>query len=181
LLGPGVSVNRGVGLNRLMRYTMRLYWKAVGLLALLLFVGIPVKLGADDLIPPTRTLDGPGRRLSRLTVVSEPPGLEAFLDGSKIGDTPVWHREVEPGLYTLRVGDSESDVFLAPAKTSIISYFKGTFVDVSKAREAAREKAPEPEKPASTEGAGRVLPREDRRPRDLSLWERFLTGISPSF
>ena len=71
---------------------------------------------AGDLIAPTRTLQGSGEALGKLTVVSEPPGLDAFLDGSNIGKTPVWLNGVEPGLHTLKVKNSETQIHVLPGK-----------------------------------------------------------------
>lgn len=111
---------------------------------LVVFAGVCSALAGEDLIPPTRTLEGPVILPGKLTVVSEPPELKVFLDGSEIGQTPVWLKEVKPGLHTLRVHESKTDVFVDPGKTVTLSFFKGSFVDVSSEQE--EQPAPQPEK-----------------------------------
>jgi len=144
-----------------------------------LFLRIPLGLAGEDLIAPTRTLEGREELPGRLTVVSEPPGLKVFLDGAEIGETPVWLNEVKPGSHTLRVQDSKRDVYVEPGKTVTLSYFKGSFIDVPEKKKVAREPAPETEK--VTEGRKRVKPREEESQRDLTLWDRFMNGSSPIF
>ena len=142
-------------------------------------LGIPLGLAGEDLIAPTRTLEGREELPGRLTVVSEPPGLKVFLDGAEIGQTPVWLNEVKPGLHKLRVRDSERDVYVEPGKTVTLSYFKGSFIDVPEKKEVAREPAPEAEK--VTERRKVTKPPEEEKPTDLTPWERFLNRTSPIF
>ena len=52
---------------------------------------------ADELIPPSQTLKSPKVDYGKLTVVSEPPGLKVYLDGSELGQTPIWLMEVQAG------------------------------------------------------------------------------------
>jgi len=159
---------------------MRTSAKRIGLSALLLlFTGVPISYGGEGLIAPTRSLEGHQEALGRLTVVSEPPGLEVFLDDSEIGQTPVWVKEVKPGSHKLRVRRSETDVYVETGKTLTLSFFKGSFIVVPKEEEARKELTPEPEKMA--EGRRRVRPREEESPRNLTPWERFLNGTSPTF
>ena|SRR3989304_4046261 len=159
---------------------MRRSFKRIGLLALmLLFSGVPFSFGGDDLIAPTRSLEGHRETLGRLTVVSEPPDLEVFLDGSQIGRTPVWLKQVKPGPHELRVMRSETDVFVEPGKTLTLSHFKDTFIVVPEEREAGKELAPAPETLA--EGRKRMMPPEEEKPRDPTPWERFLNKTSPNF
>ncbi len=124
---------------------------------LLSCLGVSVVFGSDGLIPPTRSLDRPRDQGGRLTVVSEPPHLEVFLDGFKIGHTPVWLKEVKPGAHKLRVRHSEADVYVERGKTLTLSFFKGSFLAVPEETEADKERAPEPGK--LTEGRKVVKPR----------------------
>lgn len=159
---------------------MRTFLKSVSLSALLLlFIGVPNSFGGEDLIAPTRSLEGHREALGRLTVVSEPPNLEVFWDGSEIGQTPVWLKEVKAGHHKLRVSNSETDVYVQPGKPLMFSYFKGSFIVVPEEKEAAKEATPKPGKVA--EGRKRVQFREEERPGALTLWERFLNGTSPNF
>ncbi len=159
---------------------MRSLIQRIGLSAvLILFLGASLGHAGEDLIAPTRSLEGPGELQGRLTVVSEPPGLEVFLDDSGIGQTPVWLNEVKAGLHKLRVSDSEKDVFVQPGRTLTLSYFKGSFIDIPEKKEAAREPAPELETLA--ERRERMRPREEARPTDLTPWEKFINRTSPNF
>jgi len=159
---------------------MRISSKRIGLSALLLlFTGVPISFGGHGLIAPTRSLEGHQEPLGRMTVVSEPPDIEVFLDGSEIGQTPVWMKEVKPGSHKIRVRRSETDVLVEPGKTVTLSHFKGSFIVVPEEKEAARKPTPESEKLA--ERRERMRPREEERPRDLSPWERYLNRTSPNF
>ena len=158
---------------------MRIVFKKISLSAVfVLFLGVPLGLGGEDLIAPTRTLEGPGELPGRLTVVSEPPGLKVFLDGAEIGETPVWLNEVKPGSHKLRVRRSETEVFVEPGKKVTLSYFKGSFIVLPEEKETTREPAPESEKLA--ERRKEMKPAEEE-PRDLTPWERFLNRTSPNF
>ena len=88
-------------------------------------------------------------------------------------------KEVKPGSHELRVRRSETDVYVETGKTLTLSFFKGSFIVVPVEKEAGKEHTPEPGKMA--EGRKRVRPREVERPRDLTPWERFLNGTSPTF
>ena len=62
---------------------------------------------AGVLIAPTRTLSGKIVQPGKVSVFSEPPGLEVTLDGTEIGKTPLLSKEVEPGTHVIRVEDLE--------------------------------------------------------------------------
>ena len=114
-----------------------------------------------------------------MTVFSEPPGLEVFLDGSEIGKTPVRRREVKAGSYTLRVKDSETEIEAGPGEELKISLFKGSFIRIPKTERAA-EKPPglRQEEIQVTKTPG---PAKEQQPRDLTPWERFINGTSRHF
>ncbi len=160
---------------------MTTFLKRIILLALLvLFFGVPKSLAAEDLIAPTRSLEGPREPVGRLTVVSEPPGLGVFLDGSEIGQTPVWMKQVKRGPHKLRVRRSETDVYVKTGKMLTLSFFKGSFIVVPNKKEALEKPRLEPEKPA--EGRKRMKPRDEGgKMKDLTPWERFLNRTSPNF
>jgi len=159
---------------------MRTSCKRIGLSALLLlFSGVPLSLGGDALIAPTRSLEGPREPVGSLTVVSEPPGLEVFLDGSEIGQTPVWMKQVKRGPHKLRVRRSETDVYVETGKMLTLSFFKGSFIVVPNKKEALAKPRLEPEKP--TEGSKGMKPREQEGEiYDLTPWD-FLNPSSPNF
>lgn len=138
---------------------------------LVVFAGVSIALAGEDLIPPTRTLEGPVILPGKLTVVSEPPELKVFLDGSEIGQTPIWLKEVKPGLHTLRVHESKTDVFVDPGKTVTLSFFKGSFIDVP----PEQEEQPAPQETKPPEARKRTRPRkEEATGNALTRWEWYL-------
>jgi hypothetical protein len=153
---------------------MRTFLGKISLSALLVvFVGVSITLGGEDLIPPTRTLEGRVALTGRLRVVSEPPELEVFLDGVEIGQTPVWLNEVKQGFHKLQVQESETDVFVEPGRTVTVSYFKGSFIDVPREQEVVRQPRREPRK--STERRKRTIPRKGEERGDaLTPFDWFL-------
>lgn len=162
---------------------MRLLLAGMSLALLLLspFIGLPLSLRAEDLIPPTRTLESSAERLGTLTVVSEPPNLEVFLDGSEVGHTPVWLKYVKPGMHNLRVGDSQIDVYAQPGRTRILSFFHGSFIEVPEEKEAPKQKESEPEK--QPEGRKGIKGSAEESEKNLTPWDwqRFLNRTSPGF
>lgn len=131
-----------------------------------------------ELIPPSQTLRGPRQILTKLTVLSEPPGLKVFLDGSEIGKTPV-RRQVKAGSYTLRVKDSETEIEAEAGEEVKISLFKGSFIPIPKTERAA-EKQPGLEQ-EEIEAQKTPEPSQEQRTTDLTPWERFVNGSSRYF
>lgn len=155
-------------------------FRKLGLAVFLTFIlGIVKSQAAEDLIPPSRSLEGREEVLARLTVVSEPPELEVFLDDSRIGNTPIWHKEVKPGPHKLQVHDAEKDIYVESGKALRLSYFKGSFIELPEEKEEIAPAEPEPEKLPEPTTVKR--PREEDKPRDLTPWERFINRTSPIF
>lgn len=96
---------------------------------LLLFL-INLPAFASDLIEPTRTLSSPAESAGQLSVFSEPPELEVKMDGTQIGKTPVVGQKVAPGIHAIRVKASETEIYIKPAKSTRLSWFKGTFIEI---------------------------------------------------
>jgi len=94
---------------------------------------------ASDLIEPTRTLDGMGHNAGKLSVFSEPPGLNVKMDGTLIGETPVELRAVEPGIHVIQVKASEIEIYIKPGKSAQLSWFKGSFIEIPVELEEARK------------------------------------------
>ena len=126
----------------------------------------------SELIQPTRALDSTGEKLGKLSVFSEPPGLEVALEGTIIGNTPLILDDVKPGSHRLRVKNSETDISIEPGKTLQISLYKDKFVLIP-----ATDKKP----PKQSETAGTTPtkskppppPTGDQRPKELSPIERY--------
>ena len=112
-----------------------------------------------ELIEPTRTVEGKQEGPGRLTVLSEPPGLEITLDGNNLGKTPVFLVEVDAGTHTLNVQNSKTQIHIQSGKILKISLHRDKFIFIPVA-----EKTPD-ERPAIEQN--RVI-REPKitRPRD---------------
>lgn len=84
----------------------------------------------SGLIEPTRTLEGDRSKPAKLSIFSEPPGLEVMLDGKVVGKTPVHLEAVGPGVHDLKVGDSETAIITDSGDVRRLSFFKGEFIDM---------------------------------------------------
>ena len=112
----------------------------------------------SGLIEPTRTLETAPDDLGILSVFSEPPALEIWLDGKVIGKTPLVSVELSSGAHVLRIEGSEAKIFISPRKATSLSWFKGSFIQIPEKAKAAGEpmtesKKKEP-KPRQTESTG---------------------------
>ena len=134
---------------------MRIFPKLffLGLFLAFLFV-VATHAVSKELIQPTRTLQSSEKTPGTLSVFSEPPGLDVFLNHSKIGKTPILSMEVTPGTHILKVKDSETEIYVMPGKTLRLSLFKGTFIEVKEQEKETiqkpEENVAEEKKPAET-------------------------------
>ena len=126
---------------------MRIFPKLclMGFFLVSLFVGVAVTVGGE-LVQPTRTLQSSEKSPGSLSVFSEPPGLEVFLDRSNIGKTPIHAVEVTPGTHSLKVKDTETEISVLPGKPLRLSWFKGKFIEV---KEPEKEVIQKPEETVS--------------------------------
>lgn len=141
---------------------------------------------SSELIEPTRGIGEKVEEMSRLTVLSEPPGLKISIDGKDMGKTPAFMLEVKPGIHKLRVKDSETEIYVEPGKTLKISLFKDEFVRIPvKAKEPAKQLDPVQKTDASTPKTVQPAPAEIRknenRERAKERWQKFVDGRSPAF
>ena len=127
---------------------------------------------SSELIKPTRALDSTGEKLGKLTVFSEPPGLEVTLEGTIIGKTPIFLDEVKPGNHRLRVKNSETDIIIEPGKTLQISLYKDKFILIP-ATDKKPPKQPETVETNLTKSKLPPPPAEEQRPEELSPIERY--------
>ena len=140
-----------------------------------------------ELIEPTRNFGEKTEMTSRLTILSEPPGLKISLDGKGLGKTPAFMLEVKPGIHELRVKDSETEIYLEPGKTLKISLFKNEFVQIQVESKVAEKQQSdlEQQKQVSVPPAVQPSPAEVRtqenRDRAKDRWMRFVDGSSPAF
>jgi hypothetical protein len=139
-----------------------------------------------ELIEPTRTLEGEQQTTGRLTVLSDPPGLEITLDGNSLGKTPAFLVEIDSGIHSLRVENSETDIHIEPGKILKISLHKDEFILMPVAEKKA-EKQPEIEVKGEVSEARITRPKspeqigEEKRRQAQDRWQRFIDGSSPIF
>lgn len=140
-----------------------------------------------ELIEPSRSLGGEQQPTTgRLSVLSEPPGLKITLDGDSLGKTPTFMVEVQEGIHTLRVKESETDIYIKPGKTLKISLHKDEFILIP-VKEKQVEEQPMTEAKTETRATGVATPRDpirekvdrDRR-KSQQRWQRFIDGTSPA-
>ena len=127
---------------------MRIFLKIVLCLSIpffFLLVAVTFSIGGE-LIEPTRTFERSEKTSGKISVFSEPPKLDVFLDDSKIGKTPIVSMKVEAGSHYLKVKDSETKVYVAPGKSLRLSLHKGSFIEI---QEKEREKLLEPKENAT--------------------------------
>ena len=86
----------------------------------------------SGLIEPTRTLKGSGNEMGKLSVYSEPPGLQVMMDGTEIGSTPVIEVDVKPGTHLLKINESETEIYIVPGEPLYLSWHKGSFMEIQK-------------------------------------------------
>jgi hypothetical protein len=110
---------------------MRIFPKLIslGVFLVFLFVAVPFSV-SGELIEPTRTLESLQNKIGNISVFSEPPGLDVFLNNSKIGKTPIISMEVEAGTHILKIEDSEKEIYVVSGKSLQLSLYKGTFIEI---------------------------------------------------
>ena len=127
---------------------------------------------SSELIKPTRALDSTGEKLGKLSVFSDPPGLEVTLEGTVIGKTPLFLDEIKPGSHRLRVKNSETDITIEPGKTLQISLFNDKFILIP-ATDKKPPKQPETAETNLTKSKPPPPPAEEQRPKELSPMEKY--------
>jgi hypothetical protein len=150
--------------------------KAIKITIILVF-GLAFLLGyspawSSELIKPTRALDSSGENPGKLSVFSEPPGLDVALEGAIIGKTPIFLDEMKPGSHRLQVKDSETDITVEPGKTLQISLFKDKFILIPETDKIPPQQ-PETVETTLTKSKSPLAPAEDQRPKELSPIERY--------
>jgi hypothetical protein len=134
---------------------------------------------AGQLIEPTRTLQDPGKTWGGLTVFSEPPQLDVYLDGEKVGSTPLWLRDVQAGPHILKIGGAETSVQVEKGKRLKIGLFRGNLVTGSEPEKEEPKLEQQLKQPAM--GPESQGPEEREKAEDLSGWEKFINGSLKHF
>lgn len=138
-----------------------------------------------ELIEPTRSLKSSPEDPGRLTVFSEPPGLDVRLDGRLVGKTPLRIEAVDPQAHRLQVAASVTEVNVEPGETYHISLFKNKFIQFQVAKKEVEE--PSEAKKASTsetwtpEASPEQLKTKKENRQAWERWMRFVNGTSRHF
>jgi hypothetical protein len=99
---------------------------------------------SSGLIEPTRTLERTAEKSGKLSVFSEPPGLDVSLDGARIGKTPIISKVVESGYHVLRVKREETEIYVGPGKDLRLSLHKGSIIEIpAETKEIRQQKKPD--------------------------------------
>ena len=133
-----------------------------------LFIMQPLSVFAE-LIEPSRTLESQQKPMGRLSVFSEPPGLDVLLDGINIGKTPVISKEVASGSYVLRVKETEKGITILPETSLRISYYKDSLIEIHE----KKIKAPIPPEPKEQRKLPEKKPedsKKDKKQHDPFYW-----------
>jgi hypothetical protein len=110
-----------------------------------------------------------------LIVFSEPPTLEVFLDGAKVGQTPIWLGREKKGPHKLQVKGLEKEIYVKEGRTLKVGLFKGRFISaLEPEKKTVKQAAPEKKEPES-KIEGEEFP-EKQKENDLSRWEKFVDG-----
>jgi len=104
-----------------------------------------------ELIEPSRTLEDPKKPMGRLSVFSEPPGLDVLLDGINIGKTSVIAKQVTPGTHVLRVKETEKEITTLPEKSLKMSFFKGSLIELPEKKTESLGQSKSEEKSTTSE------------------------------
>ncbi|MHA1509819.1 MAG: PEGA domain-containing protein [Promethearchaeota archaeon] len=110
---------------------MRIFPKLILCFVILVFLLVVVTFSiSGELIEPTRTLESSKKTSGKISVFSEPSGLNVYLDDSKIGKTPIFSKEVTSGVHILRIKDTEKAITILSGKSLQLSLFKDSLIEI---------------------------------------------------
>ena len=146
-------------------------------IGLFFFSTSPFYLDAQT-IEPTRTIRESAEEMGKLTVSSEPPGLNVILDGTSLGNTPVIGNEVKPGIHVLRVEDADREILILPGRSLLLSYYKGAFIEVLEEKKEPEREQKVKDRKTTKETEPAELTRERRfdKPPSSLYWPDNPTG-----
>ncbi len=101
----------------------------------------------SELIEPTRTLNGNEKHIGHLSVFSEPPKMNVYLDGKKIGITPVVSHAVSSGKHLLHVGKVEKEFYILSGESQRYSIHKGRLIQIPVKKKQLLQTREQDEKP----------------------------------
>lgn len=159
-----------------------------GLIAGLLFFSVPGFIDAEELIPPSRTLEAAEPVPGEVSLFSEPPGLEVFINEKSAGLTPARRVSLKPGTHSLQIEGSDFQFEIAAGQRFQISFFNGQFIKkptpepppVGK-KQAIHEVTEEPAAESRPRSATAPPTRQKKTKSGLSSWDLFINGSSRHF
>lgn len=122
-----------------------------------------------DLIEPSRTLEGQKQNVGMLSVFSDPPELDVFLDGVDIGKTPIFLKEVTTGVHILRIKDTEQEVTILTGKSTKLSFFKNILIEIPENKEKINKQGKSDER-LVTEEKNTGESKGEEEPADPFYW-----------
>jgi hypothetical protein len=153
---------------------MRIFPQLFFLSVFLVFLFVAVTFSTSgELIEPTRTLESLENEIGKISVFSEPPGLDVFLNNSKIGKTPIISMEVETGTHRLKIEDSEKEIYVESGKSLQLSLYKGAFIEIKE------KETPQKQEETATEKREAAKPAEEKTGYEPK-YEPFYWPLNPS-
>ena len=128
---------------------------------------------SSELIEPTRTLNSAGKNPGKLSVFSEPPGLDVALDGDGIGKTPIISKVVASGTHGLRVNGEETEIYIGPGKDLRLSLHSGSFIEIPEERKDMRQQK------QTEDVKTRKNPKSDQPSEKKEEWHPFYWPLNP--
>ena len=149
---------------------MRIFPKSNFLFVFQAFLLVAVTLGiGGELIEPSRTLQSHKKTSGKISVFSEPPNLDVYLDESKIGKTPVISKEVTSGVHILRVKGIEKEITILSGKSLQLSLFKDSLIEIPE-KKAEAPIQPKLEGKMATEEKKTEDSNKDKKQYDPFYW-----------
>ena len=129
-----------------------------------------------ELIEPTRTLGTDSDKVGYLSVFSEPPEQEVWLDKEMIGLTPIVQHRVDAGVYVLKISDKETEIKFKPDQSIRLGIFRGELIVIPEKKPVspvrAKSAAEDRLDPVKKEDPGKPLRLRD----DYFYWPQNPTG-----
>ena len=105
--------------------------------------------------------------------------LDVYVDGKKVGRTPVWLRQVEAAKHNLQIGGIETSVQVKKGKTVKIGFFKEALVKLPE--ENKRAASSESTKKRESRSPSPQKESKKQKRDDLTIWQRYVNGSMRHF
>jgi len=159
----------------------------VSIVALVVF-SAPGFADAEDLIPPSRTLETAEQVPGEVSLFSEPPGLEVFINKESAGLTPARGISLNPGIHSLQIEKAELEFEIGSSQHVQFSFFNGQIIKIPDPepppvidKQAAAESMEKPAVEPRPQPAKAQSTRRQKSTSGLSSWDLFINGSSGHF